>query len=104
MPRRARSSKRKQSHPLDVAVALAGADVHGCAAIPPTMTLDELEGLHRRVPVRERSDVWGWLAFVVRHPRPCEALEVRDPFDGVTEPAGLTCGDGCRFAPRSVAA
>ena len=98
MPRRARLSKRREADPLDVAGALAAADVFGCAGIPHYVTLEELADLHSRVPARESATVWGWLAFDVRHPRPCEALQAFDPFDGVTDSAGLTCGAVCRFA------
>jgi hypothetical protein len=98
MPRRARVSKRREADPLDVAGALAAADVFGCAGIAEHVTLEELAQLHARVPTQQSPTVWRWLAFDVGHPRPCQALEAFDPFSGVTESAGLTCGSACRFA------
>ena len=104
MPRRARISKRREADPLDVACALANADVLGCAAIPEDVTTDDLLRLHLRVRPRRSRESWGHLAFDAEHPRPCEALERFDPFEERTESAGLTCGDRCRFADREVRA
>ena len=98
MPRRARVSKRRQADPLDVAGALAAADVFGCAAIPEHVTLEELAELHGRASKREGPTCWGWLAFVAKVEQPCAELMYADPWTGLTESAGVTCGGSCRFA------
>lgn len=102
MPRRARVSKRREANPLDVAIALAVADVRGCGAIPEDVTLDDLRRMFERVPSPAVATCWRHLAFVLAVERPCEELEVFDPFEGSTESAGLSCGDRCRFAGGKV--
>lgn len=102
MPRRARQSKRREANPLDVMVALANVSVSGCAAIPDDVTLDELRHMSERGSRRDSATCWGHLAFVLGLERPCEALEVDDPWTGRTESAGLTCGARCRFAGGEV--
>lgn len=104
MPRRMRVSKRRQAEPLEVAAALAAANVHGCAGIPPDVSLAELETMHERALPQRSASSWAFLAFEVRHPQPCAALEVWDPFEGRATAAGITCGTACRFPAGTAAA
>lgn len=103
MPRRARVPKRREANPLDVAVALANANTSGCAAIPPEVSTDELRRMHERGMPQRSACSWGYLAFEIREPQPCAALEVYNVFEGRTRPAGLVCGDACRFPAGSAA-
>jgi hypothetical protein len=104
MPRRARASKRREANPLDVAVALSGANVAGCAAIPEDVTTDDLRRMHERAMPQRSACSWGYLAFEVKHAQPCTALEVFDVFEGRTISAGITCGTACRFPAGTAAA
>lgn len=99
MPRRRREDKRRVKHvPLDVLAALSAADVSGCAAIPESMTLDELYSVWASVDL-PAGDTWAHRAFVQGVERPCDGLKVAG--DGWDEGRTLTCSeDVCRFARK----
>jgi hypothetical protein len=97
MPRRKRSSSRREVNALDAMSAFASAQAGGCSMIPDNVRdLDALYTVFDLVGADPGS--WAHEAFVRGSERPCETMAPQHDGFGVVEAPG--CGSTCLFGER----